>query len=676
MASINIYNTITIDILNKYNNDNTKIISKALDNPSLKDVQDIMESTKYGFEMNVNRVFRLLCKAMPMLSNKILQPLSYKILDILPKDANDTILKNTYAKLHFWMSKYFIEALRALDNDKEYTIIFEKTPSKYEIVCLYLLYELGCNIDIIDDKGGCAEYKEKFKNLKFIIADNNSKCTKNNIVCSDLEDLYTQITNGIALWNAYVVGTDSTGKLENFAYNFYTFLNENNLEYKIIDNKLEFSESAFKINKALLGINNKGILIEKAIEYVVVRPEIKDELKVLLYRFIGNEVSNLKIRELAFIIDWLNRYCDMSEKGILWVINSTDEVEKEFIKIIKQLPICILHMNTSKDNCIDEFDTSLILDGTSNKFEIPKHGVVTVGQTLAYEATKRVDELIYNGETIGVYRDNQYNKNQVIIMNSTFDEVFIYWNQDVMYRPHFKSDANKVTVPVLLMQVTGWSDEYKKNLPKLLGDNTIWLDTDNELSLSRQYNNIVYKSLVKGVQTNRVPIAVRNGEVDREVIKMSPNYPYRYINYETESLIFDKLQELISKELIVCKDNKKDKLNDQIINVIMSLDRHIINMIQAFDFTKINPKLIITQEGTNIISVELAITAAFLHLIGFDVIVFIPTKYRGIEEYIDSRIIQQIELSNANYNNPYRDSLNNKEKEKNEGLLGKLFRNK
>lgn len=674
MASINVYDTITIDILNKYNNDNTKIISKALNNPSLKDVQDIMESTKHGFEMNVNRIFRLLCKAMPMLSNKILQPLSYKILDILPKDANDTILKNTYAKLHFWMSEYFIEALRSLDNGKEYTIIFEKTPSKYEIVCLYLLYELGCNIDIIDDNDGCAEYKEKFKNLKFTIADNSGKYSKNNIVCSDLEDLYTQITNGIALWNAYVVGTDSTGKLENFAYNFYTFLNENNLEYKIIDSKLGFSESAFKINKALLGISDKGVLIEKAIEYVVVRPEIKDELKILLYRFIENEVSNLKIRQLAFIIDWLNQYCDMSEKGVLWIINSTDEVEKEFIKIVRQLPICILHMNTSKDNYINEFDASLILDGTSNKFEIPKHGVVTVGQTLAYEATKRVDELIYNGETIGVYRDNQYNKNQVIIMNSTFDEVFIYWNQDVMYRPHFKSDANKVTVPVLLMQVTGWSDEYKKNLPKLLGDNTIWLDVDNELSLSRQYNDIVYKSLVKGVQTNRVPIAVRNGEVDKELIKMSPNYPYRYINYETESLIFDKLQELISKELIICKDNKKDKLNDLIINVIMSLDRHIINMIQAFDFTKINPKLIITQEGTNIISVELAIIAAFLHLVGFDVLVFIPTKYRGIEEHIDGRIIQQIELSNANYNNPYKDSLNHKEKEKNGGLLGKLFR--
>lgn len=674
MASINVYDTITIDILNKYNNDNTKIISKALNNPSLKDVQDIMESTKHGFEMNVNRIFRLLCKAMPMLSNKILQPLSYKILDILPKDANDTILKNTYAKLHFWMSEYFIEALRSLDNGKEYTIIFEKTPSKYEIVCLYLLYELGCNIDIIDDNDGCAEYKEKFKNLKFTIADNSGKYSKNNIVCSDLEDLYTQITNGIALWNAYVVGTDSTGKLENFAYNFYTFLNENNLEYKIIDSKLGFSESAFKINKALLGISDKGVLIEKAIEYVVVRPEIKDELKILLYRFIGNEVSNLKIRQLAFIIDWLNQYCDMSEKGVLWIINSTDEVEKEFIKIVRQLPICILHMNTSKDNYINEFDASLILDGTSNKFEIPKHGVVTVGQTLAYEATKRVDELIYNGETIGVYRDNQYNKNQVIIMNSTFDEVFIYWNQDVMYRPHFKSDANKVTVPVLLMQVTGWSDEYKKNLPKLLGDNTIWLDVDNELSLSRQYNDIVYKSLVKGVQTNRVPIAVRNGEVDKELIKMSPNYPYRYINYETESLIFDKLQELISKELIICKDNKKDKLNDKIINVIMSLDRHIINMIQAFDFTKINPKLIITQEGTNIISAELAIIAAFLHLVGFDILVFIPTKYRGIEEHIDGRIIQQIELSNANYNNPYKDSLNHKEKEKNEGLLGKLFR--
>ncbi|MBO5388718.1 MAG: hypothetical protein J6A59_11360, partial [Lachnospiraceae bacterium] len=364
---------------------------------------------------------------------------------------------------------------------------------------------------------------------------------------------------------------------------------------------------------------------------------------------------------------------NMSERGVLWIINSSDEVEKEFVKIVRQLPICIIHMNTNKNNMVDEFEASIILDNTSDKFEIPKYGVVTVGQTLAYEATQRVDELIYNGETRGVYRDNQYNKNKVIIMNSTFDEVFIYWNQDVMFRPHFKSDANKVTIPVLFMQVIGWDDEYKKQLNNLIGPNTLWIDADSDLNLRVQYNNIVVKSLVKGVQTNRIPIAIKDGEVDKEIIKMSPNYQYNYLNYDTEELVFNKLQELISKDIIMCQDGKRDKLNELIINIIMSLDRHIINLIQSFDFTKQNPKLIITQEGTNTISKETAIIAAFLHLIGFDVIVFVPTKYRGIEGYIDSRVIQQVELSNTNYDNPYKLNINNKEKDKT-GLFGKLFK--
>ena len=72
-------------------------------------------------------------------------------------------------------------------------------------------------------------------------------------------------------------------------------------------------------------------------------------------------------------------------------------------------------------------------------------------------------------------------------------------------------------------------------------------------------------------------------------------------------------------------------------------------MIQNFDFTKKNPKLIYINTAETVISLEDSILTAFLNLIGFDIIFFVPTGYQSIERYFNGNIIEEHQIGEYKY---------------------------
>ena len=72
-----------------------------------------------------------------------------------------------------------------------------------------------------------------------------------------------------------------------------------------------------------------------------------------------------------------------------------------------------------------------------------------------------------------------------------------------------------------------------------------------------------------------------------------------------------------------------------IIAVVLNLNKEIIRLIQKFDFTRKNPKLIYINTTESIISLEDSILTAFLNLVGFDVVFFVPTGYQSVEKFFN-----------------------------------------
>ena len=72
-------------------------------------------------------------------------------------------------------------------------------------------------------------------------------------------------------------------------------------------------------------------------------------------------------------------------------------------------------------------------------------------------------------------------------------------------------------------------------------------------------------------------------------------------------------------------------------------------MIQRFDFTKKNPKLIYVATTEQTISLEDSILVAFLNLIGFDIIFFVPTGYQIESRFFNKKLMEEHQIGEYIY---------------------------
>ena len=65
--------------------------------------------------------------------------------------------------------------------------------------------------------------------------------------------------------------------------------------------------------------------------------------------------------------------------------------------------------------------------------------------------------------------------------------------------------------------------------------------------------------------------------------------------------------------------------------------------------TKKNPKLIYINTTENPISLEDAILLAFLNLVGFDILLFVPTGYQIAKRYFNKEVMEEHQIGDYMY---------------------------
>lgn len=86
-----------------------------------------------------------------------------------------------------------------------------------------------------------------------------------------------------------------------------------------------------------------------------------------------------------------------------------------------------------------------------------------------------------------------------------------------------------------------------------------------------------------------------------------------------------------------------------IVATVLNMEKVIIREIQKFDFTKKNPKIIFLMTGENVLSLEDTILCAFLDLIGFDIVFFVPTGYQVVEKFFAREMIEEHQVGEFMY---------------------------
>ena len=72
-----------------------------------------------------------------------------------------------------------------------------------------------------------------------------------------------------------------------------------------------------------------------------------------------------------------------------------------------------------------------------------------------------------------------------------------------------------------------------------------------------------------------------------------------------------------------------------VLATVLNMKKDVLRLIQGFDFTKKNPKLVIIHTRDQSPSLEDSIMITFLNRLGFDIALFVPTGYQTIERYLD-----------------------------------------
>ena len=242
--------------------------------------------------------------------------------------------------------------------------------------------------------------------------------------------------------------------------------------------------------------------------------------------------------------------------------------------------------------------------------------------TAAYQAERDLDRLMY--QDTGLYRNQQYAKASTVLLQTMYEEIPILWDQELKYRPSFSAAGDTVTLPVICQKICGVKDgnasQYWLDIKKLI-------TPDTEVVRSVPW--------VQGTDPNPVkPYAtqfLKNGKLLRSKIKAHSAYLYGILRAEVQEHLLDKLQLLLDQKLI--RGTFENGTEYTVIATALNLPKDLLRKIQKFDFTKKNPKLIYINTTEKMISLEDSILTAFLSLVGFDVLFFVPTGYQCIEQH-------------------------------------------
>lgn len=469
-------------------------------------------------------------------------------------------------------------------------------------------------------------------------------------------------------------------------FEYITNITNDEIKYVMNDFK-KYSLAELKAMGDLEGKpNDKGMMEVRRTSYELSK-KLKNKNLIDYFRYIIDKAYENNEAEIKTLYNtsikvcaMCNRINDFVEKSnTLMYFKVRKELsfeEKLFFRILSLSSINFIFVDWFKYTFWNEMNNvesiSIITHDykvIDNTLNVPREFIKAKVSTMANRASKQVDNILYDCETLGMYKDNQFKNNNSIVLSTTFDEIELLWRAESKVRPNF--DVNKdngvVTIPTIFANISGIGglDDYKYSeiIQRLCVSHTyvmcnrhFILNNQARDNIFSMYREIEYEGTYR-VVLNSISF---NGVTARNQIKQY--WKYNILNDDKQDLMINKLDEL-------CKNLKymKDVELDDIAIAMSNLPDNIINDILWFDFTKMSPKIIMIMTSQDILNKYDCLTLAFCNLLGFDVAVFNPTGYKGLDGYLASNLYEQYNLGAPRLNVIFRD------KKQNKGFFKSLF---
>lgn len=611
--------------------------------------------------------------------------LSEGIFDILSRlkkaGKNDNILKNIFIKLMCWIRKNFMGVLSAAGKNVP-RILWQGELSSHEIYLGAVLAKGGFGVLLLETNGD-ESYKKTDPNNEYskLIEVKNAAAFPRGFSLSDIgkrldEKNQLAVLSGAGAGinfctNAWISGEifedialdiRQRGNEPDTVYNCFvringaenrlTYLNELHAAYIKVKEKRKVlvlesvipppsNEEISRISRG--NYNSITSLVNDLSKNIVSSSQtLQGIMRGAFGAVIGEYYSkeqklNRVVSRAVYILCWLKRYQQELfggwKKGDVSCVfrlgGCKNVAESMFLIMLSRCPadVVILRPDLSEKSVLEGhllYERNFTESMTVDKF--PAENFEANIGTVAYYAERELDQVMYTGS--GLYRSYQYKKADTVSLRTMYEEIPMLWDQELKYRPSFQADDSGVVIPAIMAKISGVKNS----------------DTDrywNEIRTLITEDTAVYKN--SPIVTEEFPCEytvsfMRNGRLQKNAVKAHKMYKYGHLKEDMQDHILDKLSLLLEKGII---KNQKDRgFEYKMLSIGLNMDSSLLRLIQKFDFTKKNPKIIYINTTENIISAADSVLLAFLSLLGFDVLLYIPTGYQSAEKYYSAPVME------------------------------------
>lgn len=679
---------------------NGVVIEGRIPNPDPKQLDYLAEMMGSDFQLDAGFLTQKLTRWLPRLTGAqreaVVTAMTATLQDLQAHGKNENMLRNAYIKYMCWLYYKFERILGRLGGDELPKILYDGTVSSYELQLLVILARAGADIVLLERAGDegylrcdpTGQYAQLYQapGLTPFPADFSLRqlreqgrqqaerqklygapagiapCTNAWMKAPDVKEILTAVRargdDPKLFYNAFVVqyGVEDKLLFPSDMVAFYQQLKREGRKVCLENGRLPpptpeeiaavrrrnhqtAEQLAADLAANLQYPNNQQLqtLMRQAFLDVVLEED----------KTVGGNLNRL-LNKAVYLVAWMKRYqkdlfqnWQAPEVGVFILFGAcSGDNEALFLRLLAKLPVDVLvllpDLNAPcvlKDPALLDLHKEHSLPMTDFPVEPSQMRV----RTAAYQAEREMDSILY--QNTGLYRAKQHQKAEAVTLQTMYEEIGLLWDQELKYRPGFAAEGDTVTVPVLLEKICGIKDgpilPYWLEIKKLVTPETTLV------------TKLPWQT---GLEANPMkPYAtqfLRQGRLQREKIKQHKDYPYGILRPEIQDYLLDKLQVLLDEKLIAGMYQNGTEYT--IVSTILGLPKDLLRRIQNFDFTKKNPKLIIISTTEETLSLEDSILVAFLNLVGFDILFFVPTGYQSIEKYFQKPFANEHQLG------PYR----------------------
>ena len=679
---------------------NGVVIEGRIPNPDPKQLDYLAEMMGSDFQLDAGFLTQKLTRWLPRLTGAqreaVVTAMTATLQDLQAHGKNENMLRNAYIKYMCWLYYKFERILGRLGGDELPKILYDGTVSSYELQLLVILARAGADIVLLERAGDAgylrcdptSQYAQLYQapGLTPFPADFSLRqlreqgrqqaerqklygapagiapCTNAWMKAPDVKEILTAVRargdDPKLFYNAFVVqyGVEDKLLFPSDMVAFYQQLKREGRKVCLENGRLPpptpeeiaavrrrnhqtAEQLAADLAANLQYPNNQQLqtLMRQAFLDVVLEED----------KTVGGNLNRL-LNKAVYLVAWMKRYqkdlfqnWQAPEVGVFLLFGAcSGDNEALFLRLLAKLPVDVLvllpDLNAPcvlKDPALLDLHKEQSLPMTDFPVEPSQMRV----RTAAYQAEREMDSILY--QNTGLYRAKQHQKAEAVTLQTMYEEIGLLWDQELKYRPGFAAEGDTVTVPVLLEKICGIKDgpilPYWLEIKKLVTPETTLV------------TKLPWQT---GLEANPMkPYAtqfLRQGRLQREKIKQHKDYPYGILRPEIQDYLLDKLQVLLDEKLIA--GTYQNGTEYTIVSTILGLPKDLLRRIQNFDFTKKNPKLIIISTTEETLSLEDSILVAFLNLVGFDILFFVPTGYQSIEKYFQKPFANEHQLG------PYR----------------------